>query len=127
MCMSDRMAMRLAARPDPEGLDTLVERLTPRSPCLIVIEASGGYESVVAASPAHAGLAVAILDPGQVGKLAGAIGRLANTDAINAAVIAHFAQAGAPGGTALARRPLDPAGRIDGGPAPARRHDQCRT
>jgi transposase len=44
---------------------------------------------------------VAIVDPCQVRKLAGAIGRLGNTDAINAAVIAHFAQAVRP-----AARPL---------------------
>jgi transposase len=56
---------------DPEGLGALVARLKPLSPCLVVLEASGGYEGVVA----------------------GAIGRLAKTDAIDAAVIAHFAQA----------------------------------
>lgn len=78
---------------DPEGLGVLVARLQPLSPCLVVLEASGGYEGVVAAALAEAGLPVAIVNPRQVRKFAGAIGRLAKTDAIDAAVIAHFAQA----------------------------------
>ena len=86
---------------DPEGLGALVGRLKPLSPCLVVLEASGGYEGVVAAALAEAGLPVAIVNPRQVRKFAGAIGRLAKTDAIDAAVIAHFAQAVRP-----AARPL---------------------
>lgn len=78
---------------DAEGLTTLIERLKPLSPCLVVLEASGGYEGVVAAALAEAGLLVAIVNPRQVRKFAGAIGRLAKTDAIDAAVIAHFAEA----------------------------------
>jgi transposase len=78
---------------DPEGLGALVARLKPLSPCLVVLEASGGYEGVVAGALAEAGLSVAIVNPRQVRKFAGAIGRLAKTDAIDAAVIAHFAQA----------------------------------
>ena len=83
----------LGCATDPEGLSALVARLKPLSPCLIVLEASGGYEGVVAAALAEAGLPVAIVNPRQVRKFAGAIGRLAKTDAIDAAVIAHFAQA----------------------------------
>lgn len=78
---------------DPEGLAELVRRLTPLRPTLVVLEASGGYEGVIAATLAEAGLPVAIVNPRQVRKFAGAIGRLAKTDAIDAAVIAHFAQA----------------------------------
>ena len=78
---------------DAEGLAALVRRLTPLRPTLVVLEASGGYEGVIAATLAEAGLPVAIVNPRQVRKFAGAIGRLAKTDAIDAAVIAHFAQA----------------------------------
>jgi transposase len=81
------------ATTDPEGLGALVDRLAPLRPRLIVLEASGGYEAVVAAVLAEAGLPVAIVNPRQVRKFAGAIGRLAKTDAIDAAVIAHFAEA----------------------------------
>src|SRR6516162_8432627 len=78
---------------DPEGLGALGARLKPLLPCLVVLEASGGYEGAVAAALVEAGLPVAIVNPRQVRKFAGAIGRLAKTDAIDAAVIAHFAQA----------------------------------
>jgi transposase len=78
---------------DTDGLAELVGRLRPLRPRLVVVEASGGYEGVVAAALAEAGLPVAIVNPRQVRKFAGAIGRLAKTDAIDAAVIAHFAQA----------------------------------
>jgi transposase len=61
---------------DPEGLGALVARLQPLSPCLVVLEASGGYESVVAAALAEAGLPVAIVNPRQVRKFAGAIGQI---------------------------------------------------
>ena len=84
-----------------DGLGTLVERLKPLLPCLVVLEASGGYEGVVAAALAEADLPVAIVNPRQVRKFAGAIGRLAKTDAIDAAAIAHFTQAVRP-----AARPL---------------------
>jgi transposase len=70
-------------------------------PCLVVLEGSGGYEGMVAATLVEASLPVAIVNPRQVRKLAGAIGRLVKTDAIDAAVIAHFAQAVRP-----AARPL---------------------
>jgi len=75
--------------------------LKPLLPCLVVLEASGGYEGMVAATLVEAGLPVAIVNPRQVRKFAGAIGRLAKTDAIDAAVTAHFAQAVRP-----AARPL---------------------
>jgi transposase len=58
-----------------------------------VLEASGGYEGAVAAALVEAALPVAIVNPHKVRKFAGAIGRLAKTDAIDAAVIAHFAGA----------------------------------
>ena len=48
---------------DPEGLALLIERLKPLLPRLVVLEASGGYEGVVAAALAAAGLPVAIVNP----------------------------------------------------------------
>lgn len=78
---------------DSEGLVELVRRVRPLQPCLIVMEASGGYEGIVAASLAEAGLPVAIVNPRQVRRFAEALGQLAKTDAIDARVIAHFAEA----------------------------------
>lgn len=87
----DGTALRCAT--DGEGLAELVRRVRPLDPRLIVMEASGGYEGIVAANLAEAGLPVAIVNPRQVRRFAEALGQLAKTDAIDARVIAHFAEA----------------------------------
>ena len=87
----DATAFRCAT--DGEGLAELVRQLQPLGPVLVVMEASGGYEGIVAASLAEAGLPVAIVNPRQTRKFAEALGQLAKTDAIDARVIAHFAEA----------------------------------
>lgn len=86
-------AVAFTCRTDTAGLAELVKRLRPLQPKLIVLEASGGYEAVVAATLAEAGLPVAIVNPRQTRSFAKAVGRLAKTDRIDAADIAHFAEA----------------------------------
>jgi transposase len=78
---------------DGEGLARLCERLTQMAPSLIVIEATGGFETLAASALAAAQLPVAVVNPRQVSDFARAMGRLAKTDAIDAAVIARFAEA----------------------------------
>lgn len=87
----DGLAFRCLTAAD--GMAELVRRLAPLRPRLIVLEASGGYESLAAVSLAQAGLPAAIVNPRQVRKFAEALGQLAKTDAIDARVIAHFAEA----------------------------------
>jgi transposase len=60
---------------------------------LIALEATGGFETIVAAGLAAAGLPVVVVNPAQVRDFAKAIGKRAKTDPIDAAVIAHFAEA----------------------------------
>jgi transposase len=81
---------------DAEGLDALVARLLPLSPAAVAVEATGGYETVVAASLAAAGLPVVVVNPAQVRSFAQALGRRAKTDPIDAGVIAHFVAATRP-------------------------------
>src|SRR5512134_2299135 len=81
---------------DAAGLDGLVARLTPLAPAAVAVEATGGYETVVAASLAAAGLAVVVVNPAQVRAFAQALGRRAKTDPIDAGVIAHFVEATKP-------------------------------
>ncbi len=76
-----------------EGLDDLVKRLRAPTPALIVLEATGGFEVTVAAALHAAGLPLAVVNPRQVRAFARATGRLAKTDALDAAVLAHFAEA----------------------------------
>ena len=78
------------------GLELLVQRLKPLAPSLVVLEATGGFETVAAAALAAAGLPVVIVNPAQVRAFAKAIGQRAKTDPIDAAVIAHFAEATKP-------------------------------
>jgi transposase len=78
---------------DPDGLAQLVERLAPLAPAGIVLEATGGLEVPAAAALAAAGLAPALVNPRQARDFAKALGYLAKTDRIDAAVLAHFAEA----------------------------------
>jgi transposase len=78
---------------DGKGLAELIERLMAAPPSLVVVEATGGFEVTVAATVAGAGLPLAVVNPRQIRSYAKAIGRLAKTDAIDAEVIARFAEA----------------------------------
>ncbi len=81
---------------DAEGLDALLARLTPLGPKAVAVEATGGYEIVVAASLGAGGLAVVVVNPAQVRSFANALGKRAKTDPIDAQVIAHFVEATKP-------------------------------
>ena len=78
------------------GIDRLIARLEELSPRLVALEATGGFETVVAAALAAARLPVVIVNPAQVRAFAKAIGQRAKTDPIDAGVIAHFAEATKP-------------------------------
>lgn len=75
---------------DPGSFDALAERLSRAT--LVVLEATGKYEAPCAAALAAAGIAVAVVNPRQARDFARATGRLAKTDAIDAAVLAAFAE-----------------------------------
>lgn len=77
---------------NPRGIATLIKRLKKWRVSRIVLEASGGYEIAAAYDLAAAGLPVAVVNPRQVRDFARATGRLAKTDAIDAQVLAHFAE-----------------------------------
>jgi transposase len=78
---------------DEAGCRTLLRRLTVLKPRLIVVEASGGLETLIVGSLAAAGLPVAVVNPRQVRDFAKASGRLAKTDTLDAKVLAHFGEA----------------------------------
>jgi transposase len=78
---------------DGEGLAALTERLLALAPRLVVLEATGGFETVVAAAVAGAELPLAVVNPRQIRSFAKALGRLAKTDALDAEVIAMFGEA----------------------------------
>lgn len=75
------------------GIRAVVKRLKKIMPTLVVLEATAGMEANVAAAIAAAGIAVAVVNPRQVRSFAKAVGTIAKTDSIDAAVLSHFAEA----------------------------------
>ncbi|MGO9775876.1 MAG: IS110 family transposase [Terracidiphilus sp.] len=80
------------ANNDTRGIAELVARLGKVAPELIVLEASGGLETVLVGELAAAQLRVAVVNPRQVRDFARANGQLAKTDALDARVLALFAE-----------------------------------
>jgi len=75
------------------GLRRLSKLLVNRNPCLTAVEATGGYEQLALNHLAGARLRVALINPRRIRDYAKAIGKLAKTDSIDAAVIAEYASA----------------------------------
>ena len=78
---------------DEPGIRELVSRLRALDPAMVVLEASGDLELPSVAALAAASLPVVIVNPRQTRDFARATGTLAKTDALDAAVLAHFADA----------------------------------
>lgn len=85
-----------AVERNASGLEGLAGRLAELSPHLVALEATGGFETVATATLAAAGLPVVVVNPAQIRAFARAVGQRAKTDPIDAAVIAHFAEATRP-------------------------------
>ena len=77
---------------DEAGIAALVVRLRPLGPTLIVCEATGGFERAAIAALAAARLPVVVANPRQVRDFARATGQLAKTDALDAEILALFAE-----------------------------------
>jgi transposase len=86
---------------DDAGLVALRDRLVGLAPQLVVLEATGGHEVDVVAELAAASLPIVVVNPRQIRAYARATGQLAKTDALDARIIALFAEAVRP-----ALRPL---------------------
>jgi len=76
---------------DSDGHSALAAALQPLGVALVVMEATGGYESAVACALQAAGLAVAVVNPKQARDFAKGMGRLAKTDRIDAEALAELA------------------------------------
>lgn len=78
---------------EEKALEALALQLKEFAPVRIVLEATGGLETLAASLLAQEGLPVVIINPRQARDFAKALGKLAKTDALDASVLAHFAQA----------------------------------
>jgi transposase len=77
---------------DDPGIGEVVQRLQELRPTLVVLEATGGLEIPVAAALAAAAVPLAVVNPRQVRNFAKAVGQLAKTDALDAHLLARFAE-----------------------------------
>jgi len=77
---------------DACGFAVLVKKLNALCPELIVIEASGGYETPLVGELVDAELPVVVVNPRQVRDFARATGQLAKTDALHARMLALFGE-----------------------------------
>ena len=77
---------------DAQGIAQVCQRLQALQPQLIVVEATGGYEHALAAALPSDALPVVVVNPRQVRDFARATGTLAKTDAIDAKILALFAE-----------------------------------
>lgn len=71
----------------------LVVRLQAQKPEIIVMEATGGLQAPLAAALFSAQLPVVVSNPRLVRDFAKSLGKLAKTDALDAAILARFAEA----------------------------------
>ena len=78
---------------DAAGIPQLVAEMKTLGPSLVLLEATGGLELPLVAARAAEALPVVVVNPRQVRDFARATGKLAKTDALDAAVLAHFAEA----------------------------------
>ncbi len=86
----------------PDGVTQLWEQLSEFPIQQVIVEATGGYEQLVALDLHDRGLMVSVINPRQGRDFAKATGKLAKTDRIDAQVLAHFGEALQPGATVFA-------------------------
>lgn len=83
-----RSGEKLIVPNDRRGIIRLVRIISCLTPECLVLEASGGYERRLRERLAEEELPVALLNPSNIREFAHGSGRLAKTDAIDAAVLA---------------------------------------
>lgn len=90
-----------SANNDEIGILKTVEHLRSLQPNLVVVESTGGLETLLVSELYTAGIRVALVNPGRVREFAKSVGLLAKTDKLDAQLLAHFAQAIQPAATQL--------------------------
>ncbi len=76
---------------DSDGINQCIKLCHDILPELIVMEATGGYEMLLASHLQAEGFAVAVVNPRRIRDFAKALGQMAKTDKIDAQIIAKFA------------------------------------
>jgi transposase len=74
-----------------QGFGKLLKALEPS--CLVILEASGGYERALVQSLHQARVSLSVVNPKRVRDFAKGLGKLAKTDGLDAKVLAQFGKA----------------------------------
>ncbi len=85
-------AATLSLSNDADGFDALLAQLAAHQVAVVVMEATGGYESALACALQAAGYGVAVINPRQARDFARALGQLAKTDRIDAHILAQLGE-----------------------------------
>ena len=75
---------------DMQGVEQLLTRMVEVHPRAVVVEATGGLESLLVGELCAAQVPVALVNPRQVREFARSLGQLAKTDRLDARVLAQF-------------------------------------
>src|SRR5690554_3333897 len=75
----------------PAGIKEFIKYCQKQEPQLIVLEATGGYESSLVSSLIAKDFIVSVVNPRRIRDFARASGQLAKTDKLDAKIIAKFA------------------------------------
>ena len=78
---------------DEKGVREAIKEIKKHKPERVVIEATGRLEHLFIIGCSKAKLPFVVANPAHVKKFAGAIGRLAKTDKLDAQLIAHYGEA----------------------------------
>ncbi len=104
------------------GIEKLLRRLKTVPVAMIALEATGGYKERLADVLTDAGHAVAVVNPGRIRHLARSLGVLAKTDAIDARMIARYAEVAKPSAKARPAGAVRALGGAGWPPRPAAGH-----
>lgn len=77
---------------DAAGYRAILQKLPAAGECLVVLEATGGYERALVAELFEVGHLVAVMNPKRIRDFAKALGTFAKTDRLDARVLALFAE-----------------------------------
>ena len=92
---------RLRVSNDAAGIDQLLQSLADPGGCLVVMEASGGYERTAHQALVAQGVLAAIVNPKRVRDFARGMGLEAKTDRVDARLIARYGEVMRPTATPL--------------------------
>lgn len=88
---------------DAAGIKEIRQRLSRYRPCLVIAEATGGYEFELVQTLQKHHIACAVVNPRLVKAFGKALGYIAKTDKIDAGILAHYGEAIKPEPKALSK------------------------